>query len=508
MTSKSHTNLPWKKSLNLVCHPWLDTKKINKSPKNEAELKAIVVFKNSQADVKKALKSHLEEHEIKKVLDSKTQVGLFQRPNNYLLVLQPLKKFKNKTTHSSELPTSEFAHCRDIAGSLMSVLKQKDIGVCEVILDSAKKLQTQGFLTGLEMAKYNFKASIKGEKKNIDLYISKSKGTITTSELNDSIYPGIGVNLARHLVNLPSNWLYPQTYAELVIKLFQGVPNVTVKTWGEADLKKNNMGMMLAVGCGSYHEPMMVHIKYRPTKGKPPIAVIGKGITFDTGGSDLKPSAGMRLMKKDMGGSATCVGLAYALTKMKSKQSFDIYLALAENSLDGASFVASDIIQAANGMTVEIHNTDAEGRLVVGDVMHIATSKKGKDKPKSVIDVCTLTGAIKVGLGADIAGLFSNNDALAKKLQSGCDYTSERAWRMPLFAKYKTKLRSHSADMTNCASSGFGGAITAALFLQEFTNEVPWAHFDIYAWNESPRGALLDIGGSGQMVQSLVQSLK
>lgn len=507
MTSKSYTQIPWKKSLQNICHPWVQSTKINSKPKQTAELQVAVLFTSQKNEVRQKLKNLLLDHEIKKVQACKAGISLFQREEGYILIVQPLHKVVAKPSHDSELPASEFALCRDSMGSIFSVISQKNIKNCEVVLKAAKKDHVQAVMIGLELSAYNFKRSIKGQKPSCDLFLRKDKGQILKADIDEALATAVGVNLSRHLVNLPSNWLYPQTYAELVKKLFQNIPSTTVKVWGEPELKKNNMGLILAVGSGSYHAPVMIHIKYRPAGGKTPVAIVGKGITFDTGGTDLKPSAGMRLMKKDMGGSASSVGIAYAISKMKSKQSFDIYLAVAENCIDGASFVAGDIIEARNGRTVEVHNTDAEGRLVVADVLDVAITQTAKNKPKAVIDLCTLTGAIKVGLGSEIAGFFSNNDRLSNKLLASSEATSERMWRMPLFPKYKTKLSSNVADMVNC-SSGFGGAITAALFLQEFVGDVPWAHYDIYSWQDSASGALLDPGGSGQMVQALVHSLK
>ncbi|MEK7357338.1 MAG: leucyl aminopeptidase family protein, partial [Bdellovibrionota bacterium] len=255
--------------------------------------------------------------------------------------------------------------------------------------------------------------------------------------------------------------------------------------------------------------PCLVHLSYRPkmkTADARPIAIVGKGVTFDSGGLDVKPSSGMRWMKKDMGGSAASVGLAYWAVTSGLPLPLDIYLSLAENAIGGASFRPGDVITARNGTTVEIGNTDAEGRLVLADALDVAVTRK--EMPAAVINIATLTGAIKVGLGADIAGLFSNNDSLATEIEEAGRRTGDLSWRMPLFQPYKSMLRSTFADTNNCSDGGFGGAITAALFLEMFVKDVPWAHLDIYAWKDGSGGPYAESGGNGQPIQALASVLE
>jgi leucyl aminopeptidase len=215
----------------------------------------------------------------------------------------------------------------------------------------------------------------------------------------------------------------------------------------------------------------------------------------------------MRLMKKDMGGAASIVGLATWVAEMKYPGPCDFYLALAENAVDANSFRPSDVCVARNGMSVEIDNTDAEGRLVLADALDVAVTQKGVDEPEVVIDVATLTGAIKVGLGVDIAGLFSNDDELAESLTTAGQRAGDLNWRMPLFDKYWGEMSSPFADCKNSGGS-FGGAITAALFLQKFVRGKKWAHLDVYAWADKAQGALGAQGGSGQPVQALIEYLE
>jgi leucyl aminopeptidase len=282
-----------------------------------------------------------------------------------------------------------------------------------------------------------------------------------------------------------------------------------VTVWDDKKLASEKMGLHLSVGMGATHGPRMVHMKYRPTKksGLKPIAFVGKGITFDTGGLDIKPSSAMRLMKKDMGGAASVIALALWASESQYPGPLDFYLALAENAVDANAFRPGDIVTARNGMKVEIDNTDAEGRLVLADVLDVACKQKGSDDPEFVIDVATLTGAIKVGLGAEIAGLFANDDDLAIELTKAGQRAGDLNWRMPLFDKYWGDLSSPFADCKN-SGGGFGGAITAALFLQKFVGGKKWAHLDVYAWADRPSGAIGGSGGSGQPVQCLIEFLE
>jgi leucyl aminopeptidase len=203
-----------------------------------------------------------------------------------------------------------------------------------------------------------------------------------------------------------------------------------------------------------------------------------------------------------MGGSAAVVGLAMYMDQMNLKRPYDFYLAIAENSVDGESFRPGDVYKAKNGMTVEISNTDAEGRLVLADVLDVAVHQS--EKPLCVIDLATLTGAIKVALGAEIAGLFSNNDDLSEMLVESSKAYGDLVWRMPLVSKYSGQLNSSVAAIQNSADGGFGGAITAALFLEKFVGSIPWAHLDIYSWNDKVSGSFGFVGGNGQGVQALI----
>ncbi|MNK51249.1 Cytosol aminopeptidase [compost metagenome] len=419
-------------------------------------------------------------------------------------------KNKNSVGHEGLIDEAAYTWTRDQFGSLVPQFKAQQVKVLFVELHGTEEGQDLGALVGLDLASYNFRQFVDGKHLSDLPKVSfkKSLGSFEKGTVEEAVARARGVNVARHLVNLPPNDLNPKSFADFATKKLSWPSSVKATVWDAKKLVQENMGLHAAVGQGADNGPCMVHLKYRPAKKSKlkPVAIVGKGITFDTGGLDIKPSSAMRLMKKDMGGAASVVGLALWAAETAYPGPLDFYLALAENAVDGKSFRPSDICVARNGLKVEIDNTDAEGRLVLADVLDVAVTQKGADEPELVIDVATLTGAIKVGLGAEIAGLFSNDDELAYALTKAGQRAGDLNWRMPLYEKYFGDLSSPFADFKNSAG-GFGGAITAALFLQKFVGGKKWAHLDVYAWSDKPQGALLSSGGSGQPVQCLIEFL-
>lgn len=437
------------------------------------------------------------------------------------LVSDAKKVSTGNVTHHGLLDDSSYASFRDQAGSFFLQFKKGNLSKLQVCFADTHREQEIAILVGMELASYQFRnyffaAKGAAEANKVQVFIQKiedkkgkTKPVFDRSILSEAQALGESLNLCRHMVNLPPGDLQPTSYSEIVKKHFQNSSTSKVTVWNENKLKQEGMGLHLAVGQGAANPPALVHIRYRPKKSvrTKPIAFVGKGITFDTGGLDIKPSSGMRLMKKDMGGSAVVFALAAWAEDVGLSVPCDFYLALAENAVDQNSMRPSDIFKARNGLTVEIHNTDAEGRLVLADALDVAVTQKGADAPEMVINVATLTGAIKVALGADLAGLFCNHDALAEKLLEAGQRKGDLSWRMPLYKKYNSSMNSAFADMVNSVD-GFGGAITAALFLEKFVGGKPWAHFDIYAWNDRASGANGFGGGSGQGVQGLSEFLR
>jgi leucyl aminopeptidase len=283
-----------------------------------------------------------------------------------------------------------------------------------------------------------------------------------------------GVITARDLVNEPPNILFPVEFARRAGQLRK--LGVVVDVLDVNAMKKLGMGALLGVAQGSTQPGRTVIMRWNGgKKGDQPVAFIGKGVCFDTGGISIKPASGMEDMKGDMGGAACVVGLMQALAARKAKANVVGAIGLVENMPDGNAQRPGDIVTSMSGQTIEIINTDAEGRLVLADVLWYVTKKF---KPKFMVDLATLTGAIMVALGTEYAGLFSNNDELAERLMKVGLATGERVWRMPLGPEYDKQIDSQFADMKNTGTRN-GGSITAAQFLQRFVDGTPWAHLDI-----------------------------
>ena len=286
---------------------------------------------------------------------------------------------------------------------------------------------------------------------------------------------GDGTVLARDLVNAPPNEIYPKAYA----KRIEGLRDLglEVEVLGEKQLNKLGMHALLGVGLGSERESQLVVMRWNGgKKGKAPACLVGKGVTFDTGGISLKPGNNMWDMKGDMGGSAAVVGTMCALATRKAKANVVGIVGLVENMPDGKAQLPGDIVVSMSGQTIEVQNTDAEGRLVLADALHYAVTKY---KPAAMIDLATLTGAIIVGLGHEYCGLFSPDDDLAKQIYTAGEVSTDKAWRLPLSEAYDKLLNSPNADMKNIGGRA-AGSITAAQFLKRFVGtKTPWAHLDI-----------------------------
>jgi leucyl aminopeptidase len=313
-----------------------------------------------------------------------------------------------------------------------------------------------------------------------------------------------GVVYARDLVTEPGNVLNPETYADRLKDLEKSGLEVEVLTL--KDLKKLGMGALIGVGQGSKSESRVVVLRWNGGKdGAAPVAFVGKGVTFDSGGLSLKTAKGMEDMKWDMGGSAAVVGTLLALAGRKAKVNAVGVVGLVENMPSSTAQRPGDVVTSMSGQTIEVLNTDAEGRLVLADILWYT---QDRFKPVAMINLATLTGAIIIALGHEHAGLFSNNDALAEAILAAGSATGETLWRMPLGEAYDALLKSPIADMKNIGDGGAGSAV-AAVFLQRFVNDVPWAHLDIagVAWANKDKG-VVPKGASGWGVRLLDQLVK
>jgi leucyl aminopeptidase len=292
-----------------------------------------------------------------------------------------------------------------------------------------------------------------------------------------------GVSHARDLVSEPANVLSPESFAEECRKLGDAV-GLEVEILGPAELEALGMRALLAVSQGSAREPRVAVMRWRGGQaGQAPVALIGKGVCFDSGGLSLKPAAGMEEMKWDMGGAGAVFGAMEALARRGAKANVVGILGLVENMPSGTAQRPGDVITAMSGLTIEVVNTDAEGRLVLADALHYA---KEHLKPRVMIDLATLTGAVVVALGHEQAGLFTPDEALAGKIVAAGEAVGEKVWRMPLGEAYDKHIKSDIADIKNVGRAREAGASAGAVFLQRFTGEVPWAHLDIagVAWSK------------------------
>jgi len=311
------------------------------------------------------------------------------------------------------------------------------------------------------------------------------------------------VTFARDLVSEPANILYPVEFARRV-KALEPM-GLTVEILGETEMAKLGMGSLLGVGQGSRRESQLVVIQWKGAAdpNAQPIAFIGKGVCFDTGGISLKPADGMEDMKWDMGGAAAVSGLMHVLAGRKAKVNAIGILGLVENMPDGNAQRPGDIVTSMSGQTIEVINTDAEGRLVLADAVWYC---QDRFKPKFMIDLATLTGAVIIALGHDYGGLYSNNEELAGNLLAASEASGDALWRLPLPSAYEKQIDSAAADMKNTGGRP-GGSITAALFIQRFVNDLPWAHLDIasIAWKKPSSNPTIPEGATGFGVRLLDQ---
>jgi leucyl aminopeptidase len=370
-----------------------------------------------------------------------------------------------------------------LGGAVMGALKR---GEAATILlerpgaDPVTPEEAAAFALGIALRAYSFdrykKLEDNGERKKKPgtLAIAVPDPVATRKAWNKTAEIAEGVNLARDLVNEPANIMGPTEYAQRAAEL--RALDVTVDVLGEKELKKLEMGALLGVAQGSVRPPRVVILQWNGgRKNEKPLVFIGKGVVFDSGGISIKPAGGMEDMKGDMAGAAAVIGLIRALAGRKAKVNAIGVVGLVENMPSGNAQRPGDIVTAMSGQTVEVINTDAEGRLVLADLL---TFVQRRYKPRFMIDLATLTGAIIVALGHHHAGMFASDDELANALAAAGDETGERVWRMPLGPDYDKLIDSKFADMKNVGGRD-AGAITGAQFLKRFVKDVPWVHLDI-----------------------------
>ena len=357
------------------------------------------------------------------------------------------------------------------------------------------------FLYGALSQSYEFNSYFTKKEDNsvIQLGIAHNNAETLQASFEDKQGMLSGVFMARDLITEPANVLYPAEFAARCESL--RTLGLEVEVLDESAMAKLGMGALLGVGQGSRRESKMVIMKWNGGGSEAPLAYVGKGVCFDTGGISLKPAKGMEDMKWDMGGAAAVTGAMCALASRKVARNVVGIIGLVENMPDGDAQRPGDVVTSLSGQTIEVINTDAEGRLVLADCL---TYCQEKFKPQMIVDLATLTGAIIVALGKDYAGLFSNDDGLSTKIKASGDATAEPCWPMPMGDSYHQMLKSHIADMKNIGGP-WGGSITAACFLERFIDEgTPWAHIDMAgkAWADKA-GHAHPSGGTGFGVRLL-----
>jgi leucyl aminopeptidase len=380
------------------------------------------------------------------------------------------------------------AEFRRAGAALARAVKDRDHVVTTIPAAAPVEVSLEPFVVGLVLAGFSFDWRSSGPS-------SRPVAAVTLAELDDSWTPALDRAVAiaaagwqaRFLATVPSNLKSPAWLASQAESIGSAA-GLSVKVWDEADLAKEGFGGILGVGAGSVNPPRLIRLDYAPAgagRKTPTVVLVGKGITFDSGGLNFKPGEGMSTMKRDMTGGAVVIAVMAALAAVGCQSRVVGLVAAAENMVSGSAMRPGDVLRhypgGAAGRTSEVTNTDAEGRLVLADALAYAVAEI---KPDVLVDVATLTGAIKVALGQQVAGLYATTDSLAAELLAAGEAAGEPFWRMPLASVYEERLASKIADADNGA--GGPGSITAALFLQHFTGGLPWAHLDIASVGDAP----------------------
>ena len=469
--------------------------------------------KTNNSKASKATKISLKIHLITKELLKKNNL-----PN--LKIAQDSLEFEAKFLQSALLANKDsveiFLGCGDekkidnnslnkIGARILMLANGTKYSTIEVLNhfnDEAKNVANLAF--GALLQSYRFNKYFEKKKKDKEVKVAELKFSTSDEKSAQKIFAELEI-LAKNiflvrLVSEPSNILNPESYAEICKKI--KVKGLEIEVLGEAEMKKLGMGSLLGVGQGSVKKSHLVILKWNGgKKGEQPLAFVGKGVTFDTGGISIKPANNMEDMKTDMAGSAVVVGLMKNLAERNAKINAVGVIGLVENMPSGTAQRPGDVVRSMSGQTIEVINTDAEGRLVLADALHYTNTKF---KPKLIVDLATLTGAIIVALADIYAGLFSNDDSLSKNLEESGQKTGEKVWRLPLGEEYDEMINSDIADMKNVGSGRGAGSTTAAQFLQRFVGDTKWAHLDIagVAW-KGKGDALAHKGATGFGVRLL-----
>jgi len=462
------------------------SKKTSSKPSTNVVLFTDEMFNTNSVKNKVSIQEYFYLNDLLKKCDLKKSLLVFEVSSKKKIILISIKK------------NLEISDVENLGAEFYTYINYENKGEFAINVESIKseiKDFLGHFLHGLKLKSYEFNIyKSKKENKIFLINIIGKKNKLTSK--NELRFKAIeeGTFFARDLVSEPPNVLNPKEYTNRLLKLRK--LGIKVIVYNEVQMKKLGMHSLLGVGRGSVNESFLVTLEWNGNKKnkKAPLSFVGKGVCFDTGGISLKPAKFMEEMKYDMAGSAVVVGLIKTLATRKAKVNAVGVVGLVENMPGGNAQRPGDIVKAYNGKTIEVLNTDAEGRLVLADALSFT---EAKFKPRFMIDLATLTGAIIMALGEEYAGLFSNNDDLSNKIFKVGEKVKEKVWRLPLHNNYDKLINSTIADMQNINYSGGAGSITAAQFLQRFvTSKTPWAHLDIAGMAFSKKAANLNPGGA------------
>ncbi|GAB4190596.1 MAG: leucyl aminopeptidase [Simkaniaceae bacterium] len=395
----------------------------------------------------------------------------------------------------------------------VKLCRKKSWTSCMAILPKIKKRSSldvcRAMVEGISLANYSFDLKRAEEKKvpYLEKLTIAGVGSEASNVIQKTLHIVEGVNFARDLVNGNADDINPQTVSEKALKLAKEHSKLKVTVLDRKKIEKENMGLLLAVSRGSFRDPAMVVIEYRGApKTQDLTMVVGKGVTFDTGGLNLKPTGKMETMKGDMAGAGAVLGLLKAAALLSLKANIVGIVPLAENSIDAKSYKPGDVYPSYLGKTVEIINTDAEGRLVLADALAYG---QATFHPSRIIDLATLTGAIGIAVGDQRTGMFSNDSALSDILMEAGDATGEKLWPFPMDEEYYEGLKSNIADLKNATTDRMAGSIVGAKFLEAFIKDVPWAHLDIgfTGYLDHPK-YYHPTSGSGVGIRMLIEAIE
>lgn len=412
---------------------------------------------------------------------------------------------------------AEFGHeqARQVGAQIHDSLKGAQLSEAAIHFDGltankkAAPTHMRALVEGLKLAAYEFNElkTKKSDAKEALVHIVTQNGAdaATKKAFQDALALADCVNFSRYLGDMPGNLMTPTILADKAVEAAKGT-GVKVTVWDKKRIEKERMGGLLGVSRGSDQEPRFIIMEYKgAAASKAPLVLVGKGLTFDTGGISIKPSAGMEEMKFDMCGGANVIGAILAIARLKLKVNVTALVASTENMPGPSATKPGDVHVARNGKSFEINNTDAEGRLILADALSYATELK----PAAILDAATLTGAMVIALGNIHTGFFTRSEALSKKINAGANLSGELVWRMPLVDHHVKDMKGTYADLSNTSSTKGAGSATAAAFLEQFVGEgIPWAHFDIAGTGWSTGNRLnynSKKGASGVMVRTFVE---